>query len=175
MLDIILSLFLVFFLFVGYKKGFISSIISLVGLSAIVILIGRFAPLAKEGLIGRFALSPISATVLSYVLIVVLIMLIAKIIKIILHKIIIFLEMNWLDKLLGSVFGLMNGVLILMLIVITIDILPISDNIWEHTKNSKLTNSIRILTQDVENNLLNKIPQPNIDKGKVIKKIKKIV
>ena len=175
MLDIILSLFLVLFLFVGYKKGFVSSVISLVGLSAIVVLIGRFAPLAKEGLIGRFALSSLSATVLSYILIVVLIMLIAKIVKIILHKIILFLEINWLDKLLGSVFGLMNGVLILMLLVIMIDVLPISNYVWDKTSNSKLTNSIRILTQDVEVNFLKKIPQPNIDKRKVIKKIKKIV
>ncbi len=175
MLDIILSLFLVFFLFVGYKKGFVSSIISLLGLSAIVVLIGRFAPLAKEGLIGRFALSPFMATILSYVLIVVLILLIAKIVKIILHKIIVFLEMNWLDKLLGSIFGLLNGVLILMLIVILIDVLPFSNSVWKLTSNSKLTNSIRILTQDVENNLLKKIPQPNIDQDKVIKKIKKIV
>ena len=175
MLDIILSLFLVFFLFVGYKKGFISSIISLVGLSSVVVLIGRFAPLAKEGLIGRFALSPFTATILSYVLIVVLIMLIAKIVKIILHKIILFLEINWLDKLLGSVFGLMNGVLILMLIVILIDVLPISNYVWQKTEKSKLTKSIKILTHNIENNLLKKIPQPNIDKGKVIKKIKKIV
>ena len=164
-----------FFLFVGYKKGFISSIISLVGLSAIVILLGRFAPLAKEGLIERFALSPFSATIFSYILIIVLILLIAKIIKIILRKIILFLEINWLDKLLGSLFGLMNGVILLMLLVIVINVLPISKYVWDKTKNSKITTSIRILAEDVENNLLKKIPQPNLNEGKVIKKIKNIV
>ncbi|MDA3813398.1 MAG: CvpA family protein [Candidatus Cloacimonetes bacterium] len=149
-LDIILGIFLVVLLFHGIKKGFINSIISLFSLFIIVILIAKTGHIVKGILIVKFGFSEFIAIAVSYILIAIAIILIAKMTIKILQMIIEFLHLKWLDRLLGALFGVFNGALIIAIILLLLNLLPFNEQIRDFTSSSKITENIRKVTDKIE-------------------------
>lgn len=149
-LDIILGVFLIIFLFKGFRKGFTKSVIYLLGLIVIVVLAAKTGYLVRDYLIFKFGFNEIFAVILSYVLIALFILVISKVVVMILHTIINFLNLKWLDKLLGLFFGFFNGVLIIALILIILDISPFEDSIRKFTSRSIISTKIRIISDKLE-------------------------
>ncbi len=149
-LDIILGIFLMVLLIHGLKKGFIRSIISLFSLCVIVLLIAKSGHIIKGMLIAKLGFSEIAAIVLSYILITLTIILIAKLTIKILDMIIEFLHLKWLDRLLGAFFGVFNGALIIAIILLLLNLLPFEEQIRDYTSSSKIAMNIRNITDKIE-------------------------
>lgn len=149
-LDIILGVFLLILVFHGFRKGFIKSVIKLLGLVVVVIIIAKTGHLVKGMLIVKLGFGEVLAVISSYILIAIIIILISKLVIYILHSIIEFLNLNWLNKLLGVLFGLFCGILIIAIILIVLNISPFEKSIREFTSDSKIVTTVRIITDKLE-------------------------
>jgi len=150
LLDIIISIFLLVLLFNGLRKGFIKSIISLLSLFVIVFIIAKSGHIFKGMLMVRFGFSEFIAIACSYILIALAIVIIAKVTIKILQMVIDFLRLKWLDKLLGAIFGVFNGTLIIAIILLLLNLLPFEKQIRNFTSTSTITTNIRYLTDKIE-------------------------
>ena len=149
-LDIILGIFLLVLLFHGLIKGFVKSIISLAGLVVIVLLIAKTGHIVKGMLILRFGFSELLAVIFSYILIAIAIIIIAKITIKILEMIIEFLHLKWLDRLLGAFFGIFNGVLIIAIFLLLLNLFPLKKHIRVYTFDSIIVTNILNITDKIE-------------------------
>lgn len=107
-LDLLFAIVALLFFLIGIRRGLVLSLISLGGTIISVFLIIKIGPLLKLGLMNSFSLSPIISTIIAYILIFVTIGVLAKIILIILSKIVKLLKLNWLDRILGGFFNLIT-------------------------------------------------------------------
>ena len=149
-LDIILGIFLLVLLFHGLIKGFIKSIISLLSLFVIVIIIAKTGHIVKGFLIIKWGFGELFAVICSYILIALVIVLIAKLTIKIIQMIIEFLRLKWLDKIMGAVFGIFNGSLIIAIILLLLNMLPFEEQIRDYTSSSEIVVNIRKVTDDIE-------------------------
>ena len=149
-LDIILGIFLLVLLFHGLIKGFVKGIISLASLVVIVLLIAKTGHIVKGFLILRLGFSELLAVIFSYILIAVAIILIAKITIKILQMIIEFLHLKWLDRLLGAFFGVFNGVLIIAIFLLLLNLFPLRKHIRVYTSDSIIATNILNVTDKIE-------------------------
>ena len=149
-LDIILGAFLLILMFHGFRKGFIRSIIGLLGLVVIVIVIARTGHLFKGMLMVKLGFGEVLAVISSYILIAIIIILVVKLIIYILHSIVELFNLNWLNKLLGGLFGLFNGTLIIAIILIILNISPFEKDVRKFTSNSRIATTVRIITDKLE-------------------------
>ena len=149
-LDIIFGIFLLVLLFHGLMKGFIQSIISLLSLFIIVLLIAKTGHIVKGMLILELGFSELLAVICSYILITLAIILIAKITLKILQMIIEFFRLKWLDRILGAFFGVFNGVLIIAILLLLLNLLPFEEQIRDFTSSSKIAVNIRYVTDKIE-------------------------
>ncbi|MBC8384910.1 MAG: CvpA family protein [Candidatus Cloacimonetes bacterium] len=150
--DIILGIFLLIFIIHGFVKGLIASLLHLVGLILAVVLIANTGTIVKESMMVKFGLSETLAVIFAYVLIFILIMLIFRIAIIIFHKVVNFLNLTALNRILGAVFGLLNGVLIIAILLVILDLSPLGKIINENTQNSKVITYTRVLTSKLQTN-----------------------
>ncbi len=137
-------------MFHGFRKGFIRSIIGLLGLVVIVIVIARTGHLFKGMLMVKLGFGEVLAVISSYILIAIIIILVVKLIIYILHSIVELFNLNWLNKLLGGLFGLFNGTLIIAIILIILNISPFERDVRKFTSNSRIATTVRIITDKLE-------------------------
>ncbi len=166
-LDIILGIFLLFFVLKGLHNGFIKSVINLIGLIVIVFVISKLGYLVKDGLMNRFGLGEVAATIISYLLIAILIFFIAQIVIKFVHMIFNVLRLEWLDKLLGMVFGLLNGGLIIAIILLLINLSPFAMEVTEFTKDSVIVDYVQNATETMSIKYKNVITENNDIKKKI--------
>lgn len=160
-LNIILIAFFIFFIYVGYRRGLIASVIHWVGLFVSMILVVRFAPMVKAGLMAKFPIGNFFATSLAYILIFVLITILANLLIILMNQVADKLSLNFLNRSLGAAFGFLNSILILILFLILIDMLPFTKPIgkWVNTspiiqETQKLKNSLKpVIQQQIKNQI----------------------
>ena len=169
-LDIILGVFLLILMFNGFLKGFIKSVIGLLGLVVIIFFIAKTGHLVKALLITKLEIGEVLATRLSYILIALIITIVAKIVIKILHIIIDFLRFNWLNKLLGTLFGLFNGALIIAIIILLLNISPLESTIRKGTSSSRIITTIRAITDKIETDYphIQKLQKPLQEKMKKV-------
>lgn len=142
--DIILALVLVVFIIFGYRKGLIGELLQLTGLIVSFLLIGKYAPLVKAGLIMKWHLGPFLATLCSYLLIFILIAIIIQLVRMGMEHFVEALNLTFLNRTLGAAFGLLSGLFFFALVLILIDLLPISEKFQHATMNSKVIQTSRI-------------------------------
>ncbi len=169
--DIVLAVILLACFIYGFIKGFVSSVIHLAGLIASLVLVVRFAPLVKGGLITQFNFNPLLSGTLSYFLIFVLIMLLAKILAIVIDKMINLLNLTFLNRVLGGLFGLLNGFILLTMIFTLTEFFIYKENTDKLVNNSYLLKYLQIASDEIKSELQEKIPQPAIDIDEIRKSL----
>ncbi|MCF7793704.1 MAG: CvpA family protein [Candidatus Cloacimonetes bacterium] len=152
LLDIIIGIFVLAFVFNGLRKGFIKSVLGLLGLIVIIILIIKIGNPVKIMLIRELGINEILAVALAYILIIFFITIVVKIIGWMLSKIMNILNAGCLDRILGMVFGFLNGVLIIAIVLILLDITPMRKSIRKFTNDSVAVQYIRKFTLIVDKN-----------------------
>jgi membrane protein required for colicin V production len=144
-LDITLALVLVVFIIFGYRKGLIGELLQLAGLIISFVLIGKYAHLVKDGLMMKWHLGPFLSTLCSYLLIFILIAIIIQLVRMAIERFAEALNLNFLNRTLGAVFGLLSGLFFFALILILIDLLPFSESFQHATVNSRVIQTSRIM------------------------------
>lgn len=163
-LDFVIILFLIFFGFYGYSRGFFSSFIGMfsvfVGLLSALFFYHSFAYI----FVKVFKISYEIADLISLVF---LLILVSGIIDVILealaksikpHPIIL-----KIDKVAGFIFGILSGVLIIGGILVLLSVLPQKTGLSNSLKNSfftpRITKSVSSFYQKIENQFVGKIPR----------------
>ena len=149
-IDIILSVILFLFLLNGLRKGLIASVLGIFGLIIIIILIARFSKPLQNMLIIELGLQEILAVAISYVLIVLVITLTIRLISFLLKKLMSVLNLGCADRILGMIFGLINGVLIIAILLLALDLTPLKKHLPKYTKDSVIIGYIRYGTNLIE-------------------------
>ncbi|NCU27415.1 CvpA family protein [Candidatus Nomurabacteria bacterium] len=116
--------FLLVFLVMGYRKGLVGMLINLAGFVLSFLLVSHYYPLVRQGLMIRLHIGGGFATFLSICLILVSITVIVKIVIYLLNKTISMMNLSFLNRSLGAVFGLANAILCVIIISIVIDYVP---------------------------------------------------
>ncbi|MFZ5365619.1 MAG: CvpA family protein [Patescibacteria group bacterium] len=144
-LDLILILIIAGFVIGGYKKGFISSLGSLVGLILTILIMARFYPWLLARFEGGFWVK-----VLVFILALIIISIIISAAIWLMEKIFKFFHFipgaKLLNRLLGSAFGLISGLLITSFFVWMLLKLPINDGWLENQlQNSYLIKPLLLI------------------------------
>jgi len=121
LLDYLIMVFVAIFIFLGYRKGFIISLATIVALILGVYLAVNFSNFMDQILLENFKLSkswlPILSFTLTFFLVVAGILIIAKLME----KIIDVIGMGFLNHLGGAILGLVKGIILcsILLFIIT--------------------------------------------------------
>jgi len=108
----------------GFRKGLAGSLLQICGTIAIFFLVGHFYPLARNGLSQNFKLSGFLATLVAIVLIGVLLFVVLRILIWLINRLISVANLSFANKLLGLLFGLANGLLVVIVAMVMLDYLP---------------------------------------------------
>ena len=152
-IDIGLGFFLLIALLIGLKKGLIASIIHLVALVCTFILITKLSPAIAFLLHSKLNLSELVAAILSYLIILIVIIILAKITVYFLHKVIKMLKLTVVNRILGAIFGFCNGILILVICLLIISISPFQREFDQWSRDSQVIDALRIITNEFNKNL----------------------
>jgi membrane protein required for colicin V production len=145
MLDIILTLILVLFFANGYRKGLIGGILQLAGILLTFLLLGRSAPLVKIGLMDKLGLGPVLATIFSYLLVLILISVIVQLVRIAMEQLLKLMHLNFINRILGAVFGLLAGLFFFAILLILIDLMPVRQKFHQATEKSYIVKIVRVM------------------------------
>ena len=173
-IDLVLSGVLFIFFFIGIMKGFIKGLIQILGMIFTLYMIANGGQFVKEELISRFSLDPMLATVLSYVVIIVVIALMVKLIIRILDSFVNLINMKGFNRVLGGLFGILNGVVIMAMILVIVDLSPFAKQFYEKTNKSQIVGKVKYLKNEVAFSIpKEKILPIKIDTEKINKNLKK--
>jgi len=168
-LDIIFGIFLLIFALKCMFKGFVASVIQLLGLIVIVFTIAKAGQFVKLIVIEKLGWGETISTIVSYILIAVIILFMIKFIIFLMNRVVEVLNLKWLNKLLGAFFGILNGLLLIAVLIIITDVSPLNRSIRRFTKGSYIVRTVRIITDEIET----KYPQVGKLKEPLKKKLKK--
>ena len=174
-LDIIFGILLLVLALKCLSKGFVASLIQLLGLVVIVYAVAKAGQIVKHIVIQQLGWGNTLATIVSYILIALIIYIIIRIIIFLMNRVVEILSLKWLNKLLGFIFGIFNGLLLIAVLIIITDVLPFKKEIRKFTDQSFIVRNLRLITEEVETKYprIKKYKEPlkeklekELDKGK---------
>jgi membrane protein required for colicin V production len=124
---IILAVLLLFF-FKGLKSGLIRQVLSLVAIILGFILAWKFY--ATVSVLGvKLGIPQYFARIGAFALIYILVVIFFHFLAVILEKIFKFIPLGWLNRLLGAVFGLGEGVILVIIVLVVLSFTPVQKSI----------------------------------------------
>ena len=158
--DWIILAFIVVSMWMGWRKGLIGMVVSFAGVILSFYLIGKYFPLVKNGLIIKFGWGNVIATISAVLLIVLLLIIIVTIVIWLLNKTLKILHLSSINKIMGTLLGFVNGLLVVIIVSVVIDYVPfISRNLQDSNKH-RVYGSIEIVKKELFGVL--KITQPQL-------------
>lgn len=157
-LDIISLLLLLFFFYLGFKRGFFLSFLQLVGIVLVIVLIRQFGLVIREGIHHQLGISYTWAIVLGYLAIFIIIMVLAKLLSYLLQKLMAMISLGWINRLLGGIFNLLFGFAIIVVLVLIIEVSSLSDSLGEARDHSRLYSYARGIATDIIDKYTTEIP-----------------
>ncbi|MBW6515867.1 MAG: CvpA family protein [Candidatus Cloacimonetes bacterium] len=157
-LDIILMIFLLIFFVIGLKRGFILSFLQLLGIILVIVLVRQFGVIIREDIHVRLGISETWAIILGYVVIFIIVMILAKLISLILEKLMALISMGWLNNFIGGIFSVLFGFAIIIILVLLIEISSISTSLGKVREESKIYSAARVIAENIINNYVSEIP-----------------
>jgi len=132
--DLALAGVLLISLCVGLWRGLVFEVLSLAGWVVAYFGCGYLAPVLRAALPeGRFGEAPaqMGATIASFVIILVVWMIGARLVRMVIHA----TPLSLIDRLFGAGFGLLRGVLVCMLLVLVVSMTPAAASpAWQASK-----------------------------------------
>ncbi len=120
---IILAVLLVM-AFLGYRKGFAKTAVSIGGAIATFYLIGQVYPLLRNLLIATYKFNATLATTIAILLFLLIMGVVVIILAWLLNRVLSAIHLTGLNKLFGLLFGLLHGLVVVMVCMIVLDYLP---------------------------------------------------
>lgn len=126
---------LAFFLVKGYFKGLINQVMSIAGMISGLIIAWKFYPLVSQ--FGTdLGIPETVSMVISFILIYAAVVFIAKFLGKILHKLAKALFLGWVNRLAGALFGLIEGLLLITILLVLISFTPLNRTMEDLKKDS---------------------------------------
>ena len=119
--DIILLVPIIWFVYQGFRKGFVIELASLVALVLGIYAALYFSDYAAEFLIGHFNMGSKYVPVVSFIITFIVIVFIVYSIGKLLEKLIDLVALGFLNKLAGGIFGLLKGVVLISVVLMIIN------------------------------------------------------
>lgn len=123
-IDWLIVIILALTAFHGFRKGLAAMLVRLGGAIAVFLLIGQVFPLVRNSLIVNLKLGLTSATLLGVILIIVAVAVVLGLLERIFHKALKATHLSGLNKLLGLLLGLANGILLVIIMMVLLDYAP---------------------------------------------------
>jgi membrane protein required for colicin V production len=151
--DLVVAVVLAGFAVRGLIKGFFRELLSLVGL-----FLGLWVALLKftqagDWIRARFPLAEPLPYHLGFLLLFFGISILASVGGFILHKLARVLLMGWLDAVGGLGFGLLKGVVMLVVLLFLLDHLPLPDSVSTQLRNSVVVSHLELVNPFLEHSL----------------------
>jgi membrane protein required for colicin V production len=121
LLDLFLLIPVVWLCIRGFSKGFIIELASLIGLVLGILAAYYFAGYVQDMLKDYFTFSDKATKIIAYILIFLAVMLVVYLIGKVIEKTIDLIALGWLNKLLGAIFGLAKGIVLVSIILFIIE------------------------------------------------------
>lgn len=127
-LDYILLAVLAVFFVKGIFKGLIRQVMSLAGMIAGLVLAWKFYPvIAVWGV--KLGIHQTISMIISFAIIYVLVIVITRLLTKLLDKTIKFLFLGWINRLAGGIFGLAEGLLLIVIILVLVSFTPLEKSV----------------------------------------------
>ena len=123
-IDIILSIVFLVAMIWGFKSGFISMLLAWIGLFTSLLMIARFAPMVKEGIMIKYPIGDLFASIIACILILALIALLIGILKILFNYLAKTLNLTFINRIFGMIFGFVNMAIVLIILVFLFNLQP---------------------------------------------------
>ncbi len=138
-IDLAIAASLIFFLYKGFQRGFTQEFMRTLGTIVSLFVAIRYMSNISLIIIGKANLQPILAIVISFILLFVLTIYVFKLVADMLSKAISFsVALGNADKVVGGIFGLAKGAIIISLVIILLSFLNVSDFTRRHVSESSL-------------------------------------
>lgn len=156
--DLLILLVLVLFVFKGFRRGFLREIAGLLGIVFAFILAVRLMD-DFSLLLGHFlGLSPRVAVLVTAVAIFIVALIAILMLARMIRKVMDLAALGWIDRLLGSLFGLAKGVVIVSILALIISLLPVGGEFNREKKESFLFEPMRKAAPLLFNGIAKMIP-----------------
>jgi membrane protein required for colicin V production len=163
-LDTVIIIIMLFCLLYGFFKGFFSEIIAIIGLVISIVVAGRYYHLLAPHILVFLQIEALAGFA-SFVLILFAGMFAFGLLRLVIKKTTVEMELGWADHLLGILLGFIKGLLISSVIVLMI--LAIWGSEVKVIRSSRLAPTITRISQITANLLPDKIKNSSL--GKIMK------
>jgi membrane protein required for colicin V production len=116
--------FLLVLTYLGLRRGLVGAVVQFAGVILTFILMGHYYPLLANQLMLKYELSKTLAILISVLLILILVVVITRFVIWILDRFIKAMNLSWLNRLLGAVLGLLNGLILVIIFTVIMDYMP---------------------------------------------------
>ncbi|MDY0382384.1 MAG: CvpA family protein [Atribacterota bacterium] len=123
--DLIILVIVLFNVFLGFKRGVIAELLTLIGLiSAIFVSIFWYHDLSVF-LIKQFKWNEALSNIISFIIIFLLVIFCFRILETLLNRIVDMLFLSWINNLGGVLFGFLRGAIIASLLLFLVNFIPL--------------------------------------------------
>lgn len=157
--DIAVGLLMALFLVAGARKGFIREVAGLVAIILAFILSIGAAPIWSEILVERVNLSSSVATIVAFILIFILVFILVRALGSILFKVVRATPLDIIDRLGGSLIGLLKGLLVISLILVFLGLFSLPRFVVRALNESIMAPHVKTVAPAVYDLLKGAVPQ----------------
>ena len=159
--DLVILIILAFFVFNGFRRGFLREIAGLVGVVIAFILAVRFMN-DFSGIISYYlGLSPRIAVIVTAVVIFILVLVTFVVLAKIIQKLMEMATLGWINRLFGSLFGLLKGIIIVSILALIISLVPGGQEFDREQRESALFDPMRKAGPIIFNGVMKIVPAAN--------------
>jgi membrane protein required for colicin V production len=145
-IDVIIILVIIGSIITGIIRGFVKELSALAGLILGIYIAAQRYPLLEKHLI-KVINSSSASKIISFLIIFLVVFFLIILLGLILQKVIQLVMLGWLDKLLGGVFGIVKGLIIVWLILMLV--ITVFPNTLQPITKSKLASRIMELGEKI--------------------------
>jgi membrane protein required for colicin V production len=148
-IDWIILAFLLIFTFLGLRRGLAGAIIQFAGFVLGFFLVGHYYPLLANRMMLKYSMSKGLATVIAVLLILILLIVITRFVVWGINRFLKSLRLSGLNRFLGAVLGLINGLICVIIITIMLDYLPKVSTPLKDGEKHRVYAGIEVLKEDI--------------------------
>lgn len=152
-IDWLILIILLVSAFWGYRKGIAAMLVRLAGSVALFLLIGQIFPLVRNALVENFKVGLVLSSILAAILIVVAAAIILRLLEKAFTKALKAIRLSTLNRFLGLLMGLFNGLLGVIILMVLLDYMPkLSEPLKDHA-NHRVYAALDVFKEDIFDNL----------------------
>lgn len=145
--------FLLVLIYFGIRRGLAGAIVQFAGVILTFILIGHYYPLLANRLVLKYELSKTLSILISVILILILVVVVTRFVIWILDRFIKALNLGWVNRLLGAILGLLNGLILVIVFTLIMDYMPKLSQALKNPEKHRVYVAMDVLKDDAVTHL----------------------